>query len=124
MRTIIIEIFDILEVYLPRLIFFIVVVLFGVVVKEGLKESLKEKKQEKESRYSSSSSNNPHRDTSIGTDSLRKQSTNTSFDTRWEEYVQRERKKRVSQLDDWLKNGMIDKKEYNELKKRYKKEGP
>jgi ribosomal protein L19E len=39
-----------------------------------------------------------------------------------EDYFLRERRDWVSQLDDMLKSGMIDKKEYNELKKQFGQE--
>jgi len=39
-----------------------------------------------------------------------------------EDYFQRERRNWISQLDDMLKNGMIDKKEYNALKKQFGQE--
>jgi len=29
---------------------------------------------------------------------------------------------RIEQLDEWLKNGLIDRKEYDELKRRYREE--
>ena len=37
-----------------------------------------------------------------------------------EDHFRRDREKRISQLDDWLRSGIIDRKEYNELKKRFK----
>ncbi len=67
------EFFDRLEVILPKLVFFLVIALFGFVIKVALSEKKKEK---------------------------------TSGQT--------------SQLDDLLKSGWIDRKQYNELKKKQK----
>ena len=110
------EVFDVLEVILPRLAFFMVVSLFGYVLKTGLDV----KKQEKASKRSSSSSEVPHRAPSAKTDPLRQNSTNRTRGVCDEDHFLRDRRNRLSQLDDWLKSGLIDRKEYSELKKRYK----
>ena len=108
--------FDKMEVILPRLAFFMVIALFGYVLKTGLDV----KKQEKASKRSSSSSEVPHRAPSAKTDPLRQNSTNRTRGVCDEDHFLRDRRNRLSQLDDWLKSGLIDRKEYNELKKRYK----
>lgn len=38
-----------------------------------------------------------------------------------EDHFQRDRAQRIAQLDEWLKNGLIDKAEYRALKERYEK---
>ncbi|MBR4473954.1 MAG: hypothetical protein IKS55_09990 [Oscillospiraceae bacterium] len=38
---------------------------------------------------------------------------------RGEDYQEHDRNQRLQQLDEWLKSGLIDKKEYRELKKKY-----
>ncbi len=107
--------FDVLEVFLPRLAFFMVIALFGYVLKLGLDV----KKQEKASKRSSSSSGNLHSASPAKTDPLRQSSIDKTRGAYDEEHFLRDRRNRLSQLDDWLKSGLIDRKEYNELKKRY-----
>ena len=114
----ILEIFDLLEVYLPRMAFFMVILLLGVVVRSALIE----KKEEKDAGRSSYASKTRHGGKAGGRDSFRRQSTDIPYDTYVEDHFQRDRRNRISQLDDWLKNGLIDRKEYDELKKRYKQE--
>ena len=84
----ILKIFDVLEVYLPILAFFLVIVLFLRVLRTAFSEKKQVKKQ-----------HDPYVD----------------------EPFQRDRRNRISQLDAWLKDGLIEKKEYEELKKRYEK---
>ena len=110
------KVFDVLEVILPRLAFFMVIALFGYVLKTGLDE----KKQEKASKHSPSSSGNPRSASSAKNDPPRQNSIDKTRGAGEEDHFQRDRRKRLSQLDDWLKSGLIDRKEYNELKKRYK----
>ena len=42
------------------------------------------------------------------------------FTSSGEDHFQRDKRKRIEQLDEWLKNGLIDRKEYDELKRRYR----
>ncbi len=79
-------------------------------------------KQKKASGNASSSSEIQRRATSGKSDLFRQGYTGSPRDARTEDHFQRDRKKRMSQLDDWLRSGIIDRKEYNELKKRYKQE--
>ena len=39
-----------------------------------------------------------------------------------EDHFQRDKRNRIAQLDEWLKNGLIDRKEYLELKRRYEQD--
>ncbi len=39
-----------------------------------------------------------------------------------EDHFQRDRRNRISQLDDWLKSGLIDRDEYKNLKRRYERD--
>ncbi len=109
--------FDVLEVFLPRLAFFMVIALFGYLMKIAWDV----KKQEKTPKRSSSSSEIPFRASSGKTVSLRQNNINKTRSTDDEDHFQRDRRKRISQLDDWLKCGLINRKEYEELKKRYKR---
>ena len=109
--------FDKMEVILPRLAFFMVIALFGYLIKIAWDV----KKQEKTSKRSSSSSEIPFRASSGKTDPRRQNSINKTRSRDDEDHFQRDRRKRISQLDDWLKCGLINRKEYEELKKRYKR---
>ena len=119
LRRHLLEVFDVLEVILPRLAFFLVLAVFGFVIKSALAEKMKQKKA---SGNASSSSEIQRRATSGKSDLFRQGYTGSPRDARTEDHFQRDRKKRMSQLDDWLRSGIIDRKEYNELKKRYKQE--
>ena len=46
----------------------------------------------------------------------------SGYDIQQEDHFQRDRRNRIAELDVWLKNGLIDRKEYNELKRRYSKD--
>ena len=43
-------------------------------------------------------------------------------DAQGEDHFQRDRRRRISQLDDWLKSGLIDRDEYKTLKRRYERD--
>jgi uncharacterized membrane protein len=43
-------------------------------------------------------------------------------DVQGEDHFQRDRRNRISQLDDWLKSGLIDRDEYKNLKRRYERD--
>ena len=43
-------------------------------------------------------------------------------DAQSEDHFQRDRRNRISQLDDWLKSGLIDRDEYKNLKRRYERD--
>ena len=115
LRRQVLKFLDELEVILPRLAFFFVIVLFGIMVKVGLAERKKEKNAQ---GNPSSPPETLRRGTSGKTDSFRQEYT-LLRDTHAEDHFQRDSRKRISQLDDWLKSGIIDRKEYNELKSRY-----
>ena len=113
LRRHVLELFDKLEVILPRLAFFFVLALLGLVIKTALAEKIKQKKT---SGTPSSSPEIIRRSMLKNTKALRQEYTDLSR----EDHFRRDREKRISQLDDWLRSGIIDRKEYNELKKRYK----
>ena len=86
------EIFEQLEVIVPRLAYLFMLLLVGRV----LLAVVTAKREEKAHRH--------------------------DVPTTPQDHFQRDRSTRIAQLDDWLKSGLIDRKEYNELKKRYKEE--
>ena len=96
------RIFDILEEVLPRLAFFLVLACFFVVLKAGISSSRKEKWRKQGAAL-----------TDAAEDLL---------PSPGEDHFQRDKRKRIKQLDEWLKNGLIDRKEYDELKRRYREE--
>ncbi len=96
------RIFDILAKVLPRLAFFLVLACFFAVFKLGISSSRKEKRRKQGAAL-----------TDAAEDLL---------PSPGEDHFQRDKRKRTEQLDAWLKNGLIDRKEYDELKRRYREE--
>ena len=96
------RILDILEEVLPRLAFFLVLACFFAVGKVGISSSRKEKRRKQGAAL---------------TDAVEELFTSSG-----EDHFQRDKRKRIEQLDEWLKNGLIDRKEYDELKRRYREE--
>ena len=92
------EFFDLREYLLPMLTVFIILIAFFAVVKTGVSLFIQRK---------------PGND----------RPEDTVFDYSGEDHFQRDKRSRIEQLDEWLKNGLIDRKEYNELKRRYRDEG-
>ena len=92
------ELFDRLERFLPMLAFFIILIAFFFVVKTGLSMFIQKKPG-------------------------KNQSEDIVFDYSGEDNFQHDKRSRMEQLDEWLKNGLIDRKEYNELKRRYRDGG-
>ena len=83
---------------MPVLAGFIILIAFFLVVKTGISFFVRKK---------------PEKD----------RSQDTVFDYSGEDHFQHDKRSRIEQLDEWLKNGLIDRKEYNELKRRYRDEG-
>ena len=54
--------------------------------------------------------------------SRRREMPDLVFDYSGEDHFQRDQRNRIAQLDDWLRNGLIDRNEYRELKRRYERE--
>ena len=52
----------------------------------------------------------------------RQRNTDMPRDAQGEDHFQRDRRNRISQLDDWLKSGLIDRDEYKNLKRRYERD--
>ena len=96
------RIFDILEEVLPRLAFFLVLACFFAVGKVGISSSRKEKRRKQGAALTDAAED--------------------LFPFPGEDHFQRDKRKRIKQLDAWLKNGLIDRKEYDELKRRYREE--
>ena len=107
-------VFDALEVILPRLSFLIVLAAVFLTVKTIKSASNRNKRTER-----SSTAKISHRKPYIGMTSQSKGYSNAAAHDPGEDHFRRDKRTRIAQLDDWLKNGLIDRKEYNELKKRY-----
>ena len=52
----------------------------------------------------------------------RRQEPVIALDYSKEDHFQRDKRTRIAQLDEWLRNGLIDRKEYRVLKKRYEQD--
>jgi len=104
-----------LEYILPRLSFFLVLISLFIVIRTGIASSLREKRAEQSGRRA----NKPTANQSPGQKrqrNMRPTQTNTSMA---EDQFERDSRRRIEQLDEWLKNGMIGREEYNELKRKY-----
>ena len=111
------RVFDILEDVIPKLAFFLVLACFFSVVRIGIATSHKEKRRKQGSGFTEGAEdqfirNNPDRETA----------SDLLYNFPGEDHFQRDKRKRIEQLDDWLKNGLIDRSEYNELKRRYRED--
>ena len=111
------RIFDILENVIPKLAFFLVLVGFFSVVIVGITSARKEKQRNQGTAFADASDLQ-----SIRNEPDRKTASDLIYNSSGEDHFQRDKRKRIEQLDDWLKNGLIDRKEYNELKRRYRED--
>ena len=93
-------ILDTVKELLPMLAFILAAAAFGRI----LKAAAGKKKQVKEPGSS------------------RQRNTDMPRDAQSEDHFQRDRRNRISQLDDWLKSGLIDRDEYKNLKRRYERD--
>ena len=50
---------------------------------------------------------------------MTRQTALTSSVIQGQDHLERDKTRRIEQLDGWLESGLIDKKEYNDLKDRY-----
>lgn len=108
------RIFDILENAIPKLAFFLVLVCSFFVVKTGIFSSRKDNRRKQGTVFADAEEDLSHRNDGDW------QTASDLLDTSaGEDHFQRDKRKRIEQLDDWLKNGLIDRREYKELKRRY-----
>ena len=120
LRTRVLEVFDVLEIYLPRFLFISIPLLFVVLM---VKSTIDSKKHKKTPGRSSSISKIEHKGAVTRSNPTSHESTIAPHITDEDDYFLRERRNWVSQLDDMLKSGIIDKKEHDELKKQFGQEG-
>lgn len=109
------EIMDLLEEILPKLSFFLVLVCLFVAVKVGITSSREEKRKEQRTAFTDVPS-------AVGFKSAVNMIPEGTYGFSAEDHFQRDRRNRIEQLDEWLKNGLIDRKEYLELKRRYRED--
>ena len=93
-------ILDTVKELLPMFAFILAASVFGRI----LKAAAGKKKREKDTTLS------------------RQRNTDMPRDAQGEDHFQRDRRNRISQLDDWLKSGLIDRDEYKTLKRRYERD--
>ena len=111
------RILEVLEDVIPKLTFFLVLICFFSVIKTGFSSVLKEKGKRQGIFFTGGVKEQPFR--KDGNWEAASDMLNTSSG---EDHFQRDKRKRIEQLDDWLKNGLIDRREYNELKRRYQED--
>ena len=99
------KVFGILEEVLPKLAFILVLVCLFAVIKVGISSSRDERRRKPGAAGSYSAAGQ-----------------SVIYDYSGEDHFQRNKRKRIEQLDQWLKTGLIDRKEYNELKRRYQED--
>ena len=93
-------ILDTVKELLPTLVLILAAAAFGRIMKAAAGK----KKREKDTTLS------------------RQRNTEMPRDAQGEDHFQRDRRNRISQLDDWLKSGLIDRDEYKNLKRRYERD--
>ena len=93
-------ILDTVKELLPMFAFILAASVFGRI----LKAAAGKKKREKDTTLS------------------RQRNTDMPRDAQGEDHFQRDRRNRISQLDDWLKSGLIDRDVYKTLKRRYERD--
>lgn len=106
--------YDILENVIPKLAFFLVLVCSFSVVKIGITTARKEKRRKEGTGFTEAAADQSIRNNPDG-----KTASDVLYPSSREDHFQRDKRQRIEQLDAWLKNGLIDRKEYNELKHRY-----
>ena len=95
-------ILDTVKEFLPTLVFILAAAVFGRI----LKAAAGKKKRVKDTGSSRQRNTDMPRDVQV----------------QGEDHFQRDRRNRISQLDDWLKSGLIDRDEYKNLKRRYERD--
>lgn len=93
-------ILDTVKEFLPTLVLVLAAAAFGRI----LKAAAGKKKQVKEPGSS------------------RQRNTDMPRNVQGEDHFERDRRRRIAQLDDWLKSGLIDRDEYKNLKRRYERD--
>ena len=108
---------EILEDVIPKLTFFLVLVCFFSVVKIGITTSRKEKRRKEGTGFTKAAA-----DQSIRNNPDWQTASDLLYTASGEDHFERDKRKRIEQLDAWLKNRLIDRREYNELKRRYRED--
>ena len=99
---------DVMEEILPKASFFLVLLVLFYFIRAGLKQRRGEKRAER--------STAPQ---------VRGQApSGKTADIAHEDHFQHDRQNRIRQLDNWLQSGLIDRKEYRALKKKFENEKP
>ena len=104
------HVFEILEEYLPPVAFFIVLYVM-------FRESRK-KKPAQQGRQKTAAAQR----TRPTARNLHREAPAIVVNASGEDHFERDKRNRIAQLDDWLRNGLIDRKEYRVLKQRYEQE--
>ncbi len=111
------KVFDIMEDVLPKLAFFLVLACLFAVVKTGISSFRKEKRRKR-----GNAGHNSETDEPVTYDADRRTESEVLSASSREDHFLRDQRMRLQQLDIWLKNGLIDRKEYNELKRSYRED--
>lgn len=103
------RVFEVLEDYLPSLAFFIVLYVM-------FRESRKKKPAQSGQRTAAAQKARP------AARNLRREAPAAAVNAAGEDHFERDKRNRIAQLDEWLCNGLIGRKEYRILKQRYEQE--
>ena len=103
------RVFEALEEYLPKAAFF--VMLYVVFRKTRKKKSAQSRQKTTAAQMTHTAARN-----------LQQKERTIVIDASGEDHFERDKRNRIAQLDDWLRNGLIDRKEYRILKQRYEQE--
>ena len=99
------RVLDFLVKYLPKAFFVVLLIVMIRVGKKGAAEYWKNLAEERKAHASGQSQ--------------QQETLFTVMDASREDHFEHDKRTRIAQLDDWLRNGLIDRKEYRILKQRY-----
>ena len=102
------RVLDFLVKYLPKTFFVVLLIVMIRVGKKGAAEYWKNLAEERKAHASGQSQ--------------QQETLFTVMDASREDHFEHDKRTRIAQLDDWLRNGLIDRKEYRILKQRYEQE--
>ena len=117
------RIFDWLEIVLPRGAFLLLLIALFSVIKAAMPAKGKRGSAAQRSTAQPRPAQRTAAHRSAPAQFRRQEPTAIVMDYSREDHFERDRRNRIAQLDDWLRNGLIDRQEYRILKKRSEQDG-